>query len=1064
QLAKAQGWSLLLLLLLAGFPKLRYKGWSQSPGMFRVRVGSLTGRRHTPVLGGVAPDGAGGILCSPDQKYNLSITGGTNPRAPSATPSWANTSTDSAFLKGQTVEPSDRAFEELFQPSFLQTQVWKSLCVLRLEISSGSMFVLLREPMKERDREQTGASRLRCPVPLPPSSPYPLLPFSIFLFHSLRAPSSLTLSRPLTFCPPCSPPPHFHSSICFPPCPLLPTSSMAPWTLTQGSCTPPCRYKSNEEYVYVRGRGRGKYVCEECGIRCKKPSMLKKHIRTHTDVRPYVCKHCNFAFKTKGNLTKHMKSKAHGKKCQEISEQGGPSLDELEAEDGGGEQGVVRIFACSQTQAASRGVKGQAVVSRPRRGMKKSSAAIKRNIWAACAPGLCGDKFRDRQSHTEPPPLRAKDKPFKPAPFKKSFNEGPTCLFGGGEERVGGPEDQEEHQFSDVDDSEDDDDNEEEEEEESSSHDEPPSSCSPDTRLSSGGRSDSGLPSQRNTPEPHLPAAQERDPGPSQQDYPSPRKLWPSGRASSPGSKRALFSPRGPWETSPRAFSPSGEGSPLRHLSPGRGISPGREVSPLRCLSPRLEVSPNRHLSPSPERGPSPIRPLSPGRYPSPRALPSPIHPGAHSRVRGSPIRTPGDTPSTDPPEGRQGLGLALGVRVRVRVRVWVRVRGLGLGFGLGVRVRVRVSVILLSSADPLHDHHTRVNTYPFQELLAEVMRPRQTDRRLEVTQDRAVSALDPAQKPPHSAVHAREKTSKRECVTLQHSVTDGVITSTLVRLMLVTDDGVQHPNYYTAQGPGSYLLLTEVSEVSLDENTFSVVEERGMFPEACLFPPALRLSPLPAGESGGGHTSPRRLDHVFSHLPLHSRQGPRAACLMIPIGGIQMVQPWPCPPHPKPSATRPHDRREAFPPATSGRGILQDYRVQEEEAAAGTSSQSGLGAGRRRRATPPDKQDSQTGGEDPTDTGIKQYGSSRTRAHSQGSTLVAATKVGATTSQTSESSSADPSPSQPAPPTHRTRQLSDREGAQGGRGRRRGLEQTGGGAGGRVTASKNKDSKTGST
>lgn len=74
-------------------------------------------------------------------------------------------------------------------------------------------------------------------------------------------------------------------------------------------------FKSNEDYTYVRGRGRGKYVCEECGIRCKKPSMLKKHIRTHTDVRPYTCKHCNFSFKTKGNLTKHMKSKAHHKKC-----------------------------------------------------------------------------------------------------------------------------------------------------------------------------------------------------------------------------------------------------------------------------------------------------------------------------------------------------------------------------------------------------------------------------------------------------------------------------------------------------------------------------------------------------------------------------------------------------------------------------------------------------------------------------------------------------------------------------------------------------------------------------
>lgn len=65
------------------------------------------------------------------------------------------------------------------------------------------------------------------------------------------------------------------------------------------------RYKSNEEYVYIRGRGRGKYICEECGIRCKKPSMLKKHIRTHTDVRPYHCNYCNFSFKTKGRGTCH---------------------------------------------------------------------------------------------------------------------------------------------------------------------------------------------------------------------------------------------------------------------------------------------------------------------------------------------------------------------------------------------------------------------------------------------------------------------------------------------------------------------------------------------------------------------------------------------------------------------------------------------------------------------------------------------------------------------------------------------------------------------------------------
>ncbi|XP_054269603.1 transcription factor HIVEP3-like [Macrosteles quadrilineatus] len=77
-------------------------------------------------------------------------------------------------------------------------------------------------------------------------------------------------------------------------------------------------FESNEDYIYVRGRGRGRYVCEECGIRCKKPSMLKKHIRTHTDVRPFTCVHCKFSFKTKGNLTKHMKSKAHYKKCVDL--------------------------------------------------------------------------------------------------------------------------------------------------------------------------------------------------------------------------------------------------------------------------------------------------------------------------------------------------------------------------------------------------------------------------------------------------------------------------------------------------------------------------------------------------------------------------------------------------------------------------------------------------------------------------------------------------------------------------------------------------------------------------
>ncbi|KAL1513085.1 hypothetical protein ABEB36_002556 [Hypothenemus hampei] len=84
-------------------------------------------------------------------------------------------------------------------------------------------------------------------------------------------------------------------------------------------------YECNEESPYIRGRGRGRYVCEQCGIRCKKPSMLKKHIRTHSNDRPYACNHCNFSFKTKGNLTKHMKSKSHTKNYTATSSGSGSS-------------------------------------------------------------------------------------------------------------------------------------------------------------------------------------------------------------------------------------------------------------------------------------------------------------------------------------------------------------------------------------------------------------------------------------------------------------------------------------------------------------------------------------------------------------------------------------------------------------------------------------------------------------------------------------------------------------------------------------------------------------------
>lgn len=52
-------------------------------------------------------------------------------------------------------------------------------------------------------------------------------------------------------------------------------------------------------------------MCTYCGRPCAKPSVLQKHIRSHTGERPYPCPPCGFSFKTKSNLYKHRKSHAH---------------------------------------------------------------------------------------------------------------------------------------------------------------------------------------------------------------------------------------------------------------------------------------------------------------------------------------------------------------------------------------------------------------------------------------------------------------------------------------------------------------------------------------------------------------------------------------------------------------------------------------------------------------------------------------------------------------------------------------------------------------------------------
>ncbi|XP_069567602.1 transcription factor HIVEP3 [Brachyistius frenatus] len=93
-------------------------------------------------------------------------------------------------------------------------------------------------------------------------------------------------------------------------------SSLSPGVLTSSAGTPTQSKPETQEGTPKQKRERkpqrpGKYVCTYCGRACAKPSVLQKHIRSHTGERPYPCAPCGFSFKTKSNLYKHRKSHTH---------------------------------------------------------------------------------------------------------------------------------------------------------------------------------------------------------------------------------------------------------------------------------------------------------------------------------------------------------------------------------------------------------------------------------------------------------------------------------------------------------------------------------------------------------------------------------------------------------------------------------------------------------------------------------------------------------------------------------------------------------------------------------
>ncbi|XP_008496049.2 zinc finger protein 831 [Calypte anna] len=60
-----------------------------------------------------------------------------------------------------------------------------------------------------------------------------------------------------------------------------------------------------------KSKKAGKYICKHCGRDCLKPSVLEKHIRSHTGERPFPCTACGIAFKTQSNLYKHRRTQTH---------------------------------------------------------------------------------------------------------------------------------------------------------------------------------------------------------------------------------------------------------------------------------------------------------------------------------------------------------------------------------------------------------------------------------------------------------------------------------------------------------------------------------------------------------------------------------------------------------------------------------------------------------------------------------------------------------------------------------------------------------------------------------
>ena len=76
-----------------------------------------------------------------------------------------------------------------------------------------------------------------------------------------------------------------------------------------GNLRPSLGFQTNSTAVRpilrTRGRERSLLPCEVCGKAFDRPSLLKRHMRTHTGEKPHICDVCSKGFSTSSSLNTH---------------------------------------------------------------------------------------------------------------------------------------------------------------------------------------------------------------------------------------------------------------------------------------------------------------------------------------------------------------------------------------------------------------------------------------------------------------------------------------------------------------------------------------------------------------------------------------------------------------------------------------------------------------------------------------------------------------------------------------------------------------------------------------